>query len=129
MEIGRIVEEEEITAWVPYVVDDEPTDAEVLLAFIPFDELSEIQGKATKRRWIKRQLVEEPSPVKGNVLLGRKVVRDWKGFTFKGKPFPYSPENCDLLMRRDYDFIGFVNGKCTEMSNFMEAKEEESKKK
>ena len=37
-------------------------------------------------------------------LFARTIVKDWKGFTDNGEPFPYSMPNCLRLLRESRDF-------------------------
>jgi hypothetical protein len=101
--------------WAPF------GDAEVLIEYVPRDELHKLGKKARTIAFEKHQKVEEMDPVEGDRLLGRRAVKDWRprpghdGFTMgtdaegKAIPFPYSPENCDLLMTKWTAFAKFVN--------------------
>lgn len=51
-----------------------------------------------------------------NVELGKKAITGWRGFTHAGKPFPYTAENRDLLMRREQAVISFVQKWCRDRS-------------
>lgn len=123
MELGRLTQED-ITRWVPF-----GEDGEVLMRYVSKEELIRLRKEATKLDWANNRPVETLDELEQNRLLGRAAVRDWRNLTVGREPFNYSPENCDLLMRRSFDFSDFVNLTCTQMRFFIEQKEEESKKK
>ncbi len=123
MELGRLTDED-ITRWVPF-----GEDGEVLMRYVSKEELIKLRKKATELDWAKNRPVETLDELEQNRLLGRAAVRDWRNLTVGGQPFDYSPEHCDLLMRRSFDFSDFVNLACTQMRFFIEQKEEKSKKK
>lgn len=123
MELGNIIDGER--TW-PVKFGE---DGEVEMRYVPKAELVAIRKKATKTDWSAHRPVETLDEMEQNRLLGRAAVRGWKNLTVGGEPFPYSPENCDMLMARSYDFSDFVNLVCTRIGFFREQKEEESKKK
>ena len=120
MDIG-VLTEETFQAWVPF---DE--DTEVLFEHVPRDELQQLSKKATRISFSKHQRVEEMDATLADKLLGRRAVKGWrprpgkKGFTNKHDPFPYSPENCDLLMTKWQVFARFVNETCVDLELLME---------
>lgn len=121
MDLGTL--NEETTAWVEF-----GDDGEILLKYISQTELDSIIKKATKTVWANHQKTAELDNIKANRLLGRAAVKDWRNLTSEGKPFPYSPENCDLLMDQSWNFSLAVNDACTDMRNFVKKQQEESKK-
>jgi len=94
-------------------------DAELMIRFLSQEELQQIREKASK---IVRDGKHGPrmafDSIEGDVLLGRAAVRGWKGLTMNGEEFPYSPENCDLLMRKWTEFARFVFGICLDLRKF-----------
>jgi hypothetical protein len=120
MDIGGL-KKETLTAWVPF--DD---DTEVLIGYLSREDLREIGKGATMTRFVKHQKSEQFDQDEADRLLGRKAVKDWRalpgrpGFTDGGAPFPYSPENCDLLMEKFNEFSNFVNVTCIDFSRFIE---------
>lgn len=123
MEIGDI-KQDELTCWAGF-----GEDAEVLLRYISRDELDRIRRRVTKQIFKRGQMFEDTDSMQFNVLLGRAAVRGWRNITVGGKPFQFSPENCDLLMNRSYEFSDFINEKCVEISAFIEEEEAKSGKK
>ncbi len=111
-----------LEAWIPFGED------EVLIRYISRDELKEIAKKAKKVSFVNHQKVEEFDDIKADMLLGRAVVRDWKGFTMKGEPFPCTPENIDFLMRKWNAFARFVNEASVDLSLFMQEEKDKSAK-
>ena len=122
MEIGNIQADE-------LVVRLKFRNAFVSIKYIDSMELKSILSKSQKTEWKKHKLVTIEDDPEANRLLGRAAVKEWENITANGQPFPYSPENCDLMMRNSYEFSAFVNDACTEMANFRENQDEETKKK
>lgn len=128
MEIEKL-SQDSFEVWVPF--DD---DSEVLFSYVPRDELQKMSKKATKVSFIKHQRTEEIDATEADLLLGRRAVKDWrplpgkKGFTMHGEPFPYSPENCDLLMTKWHAFARFVNESCVDLELLMEKDQEQIQK-
>ncbi len=123
MELGEITQDE-LTCWAPF-----GDDAEVQIRFITREELDRLKRKVTTKTFRRGQILEDIDTIEFNRLLGRAAVRGWKNITVGGRPFEYSPENCDILMTRSYEFSDFVNDKCVEINTFIETRGEESKKK
>lgn len=104
--------------WLPF-----GDGAEVLIAYISREDLQAIAKEAQKTSLRKGQEIKEYDPVKADSLLGRKAVRDWKGFDDDGKEFPCTPENIDLLMTQWTDFARFVNDSCSDLERLVKEKE------
>jgi hypothetical protein len=101
MDIGFLAQEErEVT--VPFM------DAEVTLRYVPLQELEAIGRKATRVTWDGSKKDEHMDPLEANRLLGRAAVRGWRGLTMQGEEFPFTQDNCDLLMTRWTEFAKFV---------------------
>lgn len=122
MEIGNI-QADELT------VDLKFGDATVKIKYIDSVELKNILRKSQKTEWKKHKPVTVEDDAEANKLLGRAAVKGWDKITTNGKPFPYSQLNCDLMMKKSYEFSAFVNDACTEMENFKVEQNEETKKK
>jgi hypothetical protein len=115
MEIGSL-KKESFEAWVPF-----GKDAEVLVRYVPREELQEIKKKATIVAWDRKHQKEEKfDPLAADLLLGKAAVRGWRGFTADGAEFPWSPESCDLLMRKWTEFARFVNETCADLEALMD---------
>jgi len=115
MEIG-VLGKDDLLISVPLA-----EDAEITLRYVSREELREITKKATKITWNrKHEPKEEFDPVQADLLLGRAAVRGWKGLTMEGEEFPYSPENCDLLMRKWTEFARFVSETCMDLQRLQE---------
>jgi hypothetical protein len=115
MEIGGL-QREDFQVWVPF-----GDDAEVLIQYVPREVLQQIRRKATRITWDRKHQKEEQfDPIKADELLGRNAVKDWKGLTMNGEPYPYSPENCDFLMRKWVEFARFVNEVCVDLEALVE---------
>lgn len=118
MDIGAL-KTEDFQVWVPFM------DAEVLIRYVPLEELRDIGRKASRATWEGARTpanrpVETLDPSLANKLLGRAAVRGWSGITMNGEEFPYSPENCDFLMARWLDFSRFVNEACLDLRALQE---------
>ncbi|MDA8087422.1 MAG: hypothetical protein M0Z75_12045 [Nitrospiraceae bacterium] len=121
MEIGGL-KKQDFEVWVPFGAEGDP--AEVLVRYVSRAELQDIRKKATVTSWDRQHQKEERlDAVKADVLLGRAAVRDWKGFTMEGREYPYSPENCDELMRGWTQFARFVNEICVDLQALQEEDE------
>lgn len=115
MDLGNLLDNDEMTAVVPFGDNDD--SATVTLRYVAPEEISRIARKATS--WHKKQRREVVDNIKSGILLGRAAVLGWDGINVNGKPFPYSPENCDLLMTKSYDFIALVNDTVTDLQSFV----------
>ncbi len=107
-----------LEVWLPF-----GDGAEVLIAHTSREDLLAIAREAQKISIRKGQEVKEYDPVKADKLLGRKAVKDWKGFDDDGKEFPCTPENIDLLMMQWTDFARFVNDACGDLERLVRQKE------
>ena len=121
-EIGNL--DGEMSAWFEF-----KGDGEVEIAFMPKDKFARIIKKHTRISYKRGQQREITDDDKVNTEVGRLVVRTWRKLTQDGKPFPYSQDNCDLLMRKSYEFSNFVSERCVEMEEFTEERDEEAVKK
>lgn len=120
----EILKQDDFTARVPFV-----TGTIVELGYVSPEEVSRLSKKATVISWdSKHRQFEQFDPARFNQLLGRAAVRGWEGFTLKGEPYPYSPENCDFLMAKWHDFARFVNDMAVDVQRLVDAKEEEDSK-
>ncbi len=108
MEIGALTEDS-FEVWMPF------KDAEVLVRHVPFDELKEIEKTATEVFARGGRPMEATDQVEVSRLIGRRAVKGWRGLTMKGEAFPYTEENCDLLMTRWTEFNQFVNRACVDL--------------
>ena len=122
MEIGAL-KQDDFQAWIPF------QDAEVLIRYVDIEELRRLNKQATKTAWDRRhQKTEELDALEANRLLGRASVRGWKNITMDGEEYPYTPENCDFLMQKWFEFSRFVNEVCTDFQAMMEAEREVKRK-
>ena len=121
MEIGGL-KRQDFVVWVPF-----GSDASVLVRYVSRAELLEIRRKAAVVSWDGRhQKTEQFDAIKADVFLGRAAVRGWQGFTVEETEYPYSPENCDELMKGWTEFARFVNSVCVDLQAMQE---EEGKQK
>lgn len=119
--------DEERKEWIQF---DE--DAEVLIEFIPREELKEVSKKAEK---LARKSGVDISEIQ-TPILGKRAVKGWRkiddhkhpGFTIKGQPFPFSEENVVMLLKRSYEFFNFVHEYATNARFFLEAEKERAAK-
>ncbi len=113
MEIGGL-KKQDFEVWVPFGEEGDP--ARVLVRFVSRAELQDIRRKATVTSWNRQHQKEEQfDGLKADVLLGRAAVRGWEGFTMEGADYPYSPENCDEIMKGWGEFARFVNNVCVDL--------------
>jgi hypothetical protein len=123
MEIGSLTRTD-FQVWVPF------EDAEVLIRYLPLEELQDIVRKATRTTWDRSQRkVETLDPAEANRLLGRASVRGWMGITMNGEEFPYSAENSDFLMARWLGFSRFVNEACLDLQGLVAEERRQREKK
>lgn len=123
MDIAAIGERD-FEVWVPF------HDARVLMRYVGLDELRAIQASATRRSLEQgSEISEDLDHREAGRLLGRASVRDWEGFTLNGEEFPWSRENCDLLMDRWTEFARFVSDTALDLARIERARSEESGKK
>ena len=124
MEIGGL-KKQDFEVWVPFCEDGDL--ARVLVRFVSREELQEIRKKAITTSWDRQHQKEERlDGLKADILLGRAAVRGWEGFTMEGADYPYSPENCDELMKGWSEFARFVNSVCVDL---VALQEEEAKQR
>lgn len=110
------------------------SDTEVLLIYLDKQAVGEIRKKAKKLSSKSSMEYEDAF----NYLLGKKAVKGWRkindqkhpGLIFNKKPFSFSEENRDFLMRKSIDFSTFVNATAVDADSFREEEEakEETKK-
>ena len=105
-------------------------DAEVLMRYVGLEELRAIQSSATRKSLDRGgALKEELDHAEAGRLLGRASVRGWQGFTLKGEDFPWTPENCDMLMARWTEFARFAGETALDLVKLEESRLKESEKK
>lgn len=112
-----VLKKDTLQVWVPF-----GDDAEVLIRYLPREELQKIYNKAKKITYRNHQKVEEFDSLEADKLLGHAAVKDWKGFVMDGSPFPCTPENITLVMTKWNAFSRFVNEACVDLETL--AKEE-----
>ena len=130
MEIGGL-RRQDFEVWVPFGEEagDGPdkNGTRVLVRFISRAEIQEIRKKASVISLNRQHQKEERfDALKADILLGRSAVRGWAGFTMEGADYPYSPDNCDELMKGWSEFARFVNSVCVDLQALHE---EEAKQK
>ena len=109
-----VLKKENFEVWVPF-----GDDAKVLIAHVSRETLQKIAKKATKTTYVNHQKAEAFDPAEGDKLLGRLAIKNWEGFSEDGQPFPYTPENADLLMRKWGAFARFVNEACADVETLV----------
>lgn len=124
-DVGKIVEQEEFSAWVSFI-----EGIKVKIKHIPREELLALRKKAVQTGFDRRthQKTEEYDAVAGGVTLGQAAIQDWDGLQVNGKPFPCTPENIGILMRKWADFARFVDETCTDLVALMDAEKETERK-
>jgi len=122
MELGDL-KKTDITHWLPF-----GADGRVLIRYVIKKELMAIEEEANRPSMSQGPLPVSQKKAEENRLLGRAAVRGWENLTVGGKAFEYTPENCDLLMEKSYDFSDFVNLACVQIGLFETRQEEELKK-
>ena len=121
MDIEKLINDFQV--WVPF-----GDESEILIKHIPRDELQRLYQRTKKFKFVNHQKIEEFDSVEADKLLGRAVVKDWKGFTMCGEPFPCIPENIDTLMTKWNAFARFVNDTCLDLEFLMQQEKEKLKK-
>lgn len=122
-DVSGLTRQTPLTAWVPY-----DKDASVLVEYIGREDIIAIGKQATMTTVRNGQKSEEYDPVLASVMLGRRVIKDWKGFTENGQPFLCTPENIELLMRKSGQFARFVDEACTNLQKITDLEKEETAK-
>ncbi len=121
MEIGVLTKSNPLQAWVPF-----GDDCEILIEYVPRSDLQVIYRKATKTIYKNHQKTEEYDQTEGDKLLSRRAVKDWrasqggKGFVNDGQPFPFTPENVEILMTKWNEFARFVNDACCSLETLVQ---------
>lgn len=118
-----ILKKDTIQAWFPF-----GDDAEVLIQYVPREELQKMRNKARKISFQNHQKVEIFDSTEADKILGNIAVKDWNGFTSGGQPFPCTPENIGLLMTKWNEFSLFVNESCVSLEGFIQKEKEETEK-
>ncbi len=123
MDISALAQDD-YTVEVPFM-----EDAFVTLRYVSREELLAVYRKA-RTVFIDqdRRKAEEYDPIQADVILGRAAVRGWRGITMEGRDYPYSPENCDFLMRKWHMFAKFVSGKCADIQALVRRERDETVK-
>jgi len=111
-----------LEVWVPF------GDDEVLIRYISRDELKKIARQSKKTSFVSHQKIEEFDDITADILLGRAVVKDWKGFTMNGEPMPCTPENIDFLMTKWNSFAKFVNETCVDLEFLIQHEKDKTTK-
>lgn len=111
------------SAWVPFA-----DGVDVKVRHMTRERLRDIYRTATTVKLVNREKKEEFDAVLADVLLGREAVEDWKGFSANGAPFPCTPDNVEILIRRHKDFASFVNDTCTDLETLMQREKDEAEK-
>jgi hypothetical protein len=83
--------------------------------------LQKIRKTCTKKIMDKGVIREELDAEHFDEMLNEQVILDWKGITNEGKPFPCTPENKALLMKKSVAFSTFINQACLELENVKES--------
>ncbi|MBA4395705.1 MAG: hypothetical protein C0407_19300, partial [Desulfobacca sp.] len=90
--------------------------------YVTRQDLRKINSKSSKAS----RLAKEDMSDYSNCLLGRAAVLGWRkvddhdhpGLIVKGRPFPFSQDNLDILMTKSLDFSKFVNDVCVDAEMF-----------
>jgi len=131
MDIGFVTQPER-TVWFDFPGED---DVKVLIRYMPMDERSEIERQATvevaekTERNAEERLVKKIDEKEYNRLYGRAAVRGWEGLKDKEEDFPFSQENCDLLMTKWAEFSLFVGTVAPRLHALVEAERKAVEKK
>jgi hypothetical protein len=123
MDVGIL--REKLTTEVQYPGGD---DVFVTLEYVSPDEIKAMSRKCKTINYIRHQPVEGTDTDKLLLLLCRRAVKGWKGFTDGGQEFPCTPENIEFMVRHDYDFPRFVQDVCTDIHRMKRSQAEASAK-
>ncbi len=119
MDISSLTNGKPLQVWLPF-----GDDSEVLIEYVSREDLLRLNEKARTTSYRNGQKTEFFDPVLADKLLGRRVVKNWKGFVDHGNEFPCTPENTDILMAKWNEFARFVNESCVSLETLV-AKEKE----
>lgn len=61
-------------------------------------------------------------------LLGRAAIVDWSGLEVDDQPYPCTPDNAALLMRRWTGFAKFVSDMCSDLECLIDGEKEQIRK-
>ncbi|MDA8155566.1 MAG: hypothetical protein M0Z52_03800 [Actinomycetota bacterium] len=103
-------------------------DAFVTLRYLSREESQAIARQSMKRKWDLDKNTEIFDSIESARLIGRAVVRGWRGIVKDGQDFPCTPENCDFLMTRCHEFFKLVNETCNDIRALMKKKQGETLK-
>ena len=124
MDIGLLKGNEKIEAWFPF-----EDGASILIAYSTPEDLGAIIEESTTIEIVKGQEIEKQNDILMDELFVLKTVKNWKGFTDSGQPFPFNEENVKLLANKYTGFRRFVREKSLSLSDFIHKKKEATKKK
>ena len=100
-----------------------PAGGTVEVNYLPSSKINAISARCRKPG------TDRTDSNKVNIELGRKAVKGWTGFVFEDdSEYPYTGKNCETLMTNDYEFLAFVNEKCTDLREYEEEREDDKKK-
>jgi hypothetical protein len=114
----------EFKAWVDF--DEEVS---VLVRYVPRDQLAEI-GKDAVVVTVGPGKKEERSydALAADIAIAKAAVIDWRGLEVDGEPFPFTPENLELLILKWGAFSKFISNACVDVSGLALAQKENGAK-
>jgi hypothetical protein len=124
-DITALASGKDLTAKVQF--NDEVT---VTVKYVPREKFADLINRATVTTFDRKshQKQESLDNLKFGELLGQEAVVDWDGLLNEGKPFPCTPENVALLMRKWSEFARFVSDVSTDLERIVEAEKESERK-
>lgn len=116
---------EKITARVKYPHEE---NIFVTLEYVSPEEIKAMSKKCKTIEYVRHQPVEGTNTDKLMLMLCKRAVKDWKGFTDGDREFPCTPENIEFMVEHDYDFPRFVQDVCTDIHRMKREQAEASAK-
>lgn len=101
-------------------------DITVTLKLVSREELGSMLKRATVTSFNRstHQKEQDFDHLLYGELLGRAAIADWSGIEVAGQPYPCTPDNAALLMRRWSDFARFVADTSSDLER-LDAEEKE----
>lgn len=121
MDISALIDSPERTFLVEY--NDEIT---VTLRAISREQMNTLLQQATVTRFNRstHQKESDFDHLAYGESIGRAAIVAWTGLEAGGQPFPCTPDNAGLIMRRWADFAKFVADSSSDLERLIEAEKE-----
>ena len=124
-DVSALMDATKRPVWVPY-----SDEVKVAINHVTREKYAELVEEATTisidgRTNLRSETLDN---LKLGELIGLAAIADWSGLVVGAEPFPCTPENIKVLMRKWSDFARFVASHCNNLDRLMEIEKEAKKK-